>query len=57
MQIEPATASDIGIRKSWPMRVNSTMRAIAVSGIFMDDARNAALPMIAKAPKAAPGQA
>lgn len=26
-------------------------------GIFMDDARNAALPMIAKAPNDTPGQA
>jgi hypothetical protein len=38
------------------MRVNSTMKAIAMSGIFMDDAKNAVLPMSAKAPKDTAGQ-
>jgi len=50
-EIEPATASEIGIRKSCPTRVNSTIKTSAVSGIFIDDARKAGLPTIAKPAK------
>src|SRR5471030_1954099 len=56
MAMDPLTANRIGIKKSCPTRVNSMMSTTAVIGIFMDEARNAAAPMIAKAPSDVPGQ-
>lgn len=47
--IEPTTARMIGTRKSWSIRVNSATSTIAVNGMLMLAARNAAAPMIANA--------
>ena len=56
MAIDPVTANKIGIKKSCPTRVNSMINTTAVNGIFIEEAKNAAAPMIAKAPKEVPGQ-
>jgi len=37
----------IGTRKAWSTRVNSRIRTMAVSGMRMDAARNAAAPTTA----------
>jgi hypothetical protein len=56
VEVDPATAKAIGIRKSRSTRVNSIMSTIAVRGIFIEEARNAVALTTANAPGALPGQ-